>query len=372
MPGKILTQKLEENGITVIEGELFNDKNIKDGKHINQVSAKIKFKKLKQLNVWVPEEWLVTNLIELGPNTGHTDLEYWENRKSSLPKDAKGCFSEILSWSEQLLSTIKQHSSFSLSEIIQEVKPGLINDYSQPSDVRLQHEEKARMGAIRLLEGAYLSASNQTDMYTVVFERKELLKKPSDDNFSNLNFVREYYEDEECIFIDKAPLQYRCLFVDDDGEESGWKMVLEMLLHDVYIDYVKYSGTDKDREKILMHTELSDFIILDLKLPSADESKEGNEKYGIELLDMLKESYPSTLVLVLTASDDSLWIRKSITHGAMEYFPKTNRDYYCVEEREYFTNYYNRFNKIINRIKDDLETYKLNDIYSKLRIISLQ
>lgn len=358
---KMLTQKFEEKGITT-------DNN---GKNINQVSAKIKFKRLKQLNVLVPEEQLVRNLIELGPHTGHTDIGYWEKRKPSLPKDAKGCISEILLWSEQLLSTIKQHSSSPLSKTIQEVKLTFINDYSQPSNIRLPHEEKARIGAIRLLEGAYLSASNQTDRDTICIERGDLLEILSDDNLSNLNQVRQYYEDKKYIFIDKAPPKYRCLFVDDDGEKSGWQMVLEKLLPVIYIDYIKYSGTDKDREKILIHTELSDCVILDLKLPDSDKSEESNEKYGIELLDMLKERYPSIPILVLTASDDSLWIRKSITHGAMEYFPKTNRDYYCVEEREYFTDYYKQFNEIVNRmLKEGLETYKQNDIYSELCLVS--
>lgn len=348
---KILTLKLEEKGIDEI-----------NGKNIKLISAKTKLDKLKESGDQSPGESLVNKLLELGPNTSHVDTGYWECKKSSLPENAKICFTEIITWTEELLSILKQHSSLPLSEseIKQDVQSRCIDDYSQPVNARLQHEERSRAGAIRLLEGAYLSLANQ-DIY---FRKNELSENSSDDK---LDTLRQYYEDIEHIFIDKASPIYNCLFVDDDGEESGWKMVLEKLLPDFNIDYIKYTG-DTDREKILMYTELSDFIILDLKLPGSDGNK--NEKYGIKLLDILKERRPSIPILVLTASDDSMWTRKSITHGAMEYFPKTNRDYYRVEEREYFTDYYKQFNKIVNRMKDSLGIYTLNDIYSKLRLVS--
>lgn len=350
---KILTLKLEKKGIDEI-----------NGKNIKFVSAKTKSDKLKESGDRLPEESLVNKLLELGPNTSHVNTGYWEFKKSSLPEDAKICFSEIVTWTEELLRILEQHSSLPLSEIKQDVQSRCIDDYSQPVNARLQHEERSRVGAIRLLEGAYLSLAN----HDIFFKKNELPENSPDDK---LDTLRQYYEDIEHIFIDKAFPEYCCLFIDDVGDESGWKMVLEKLLPKVYINYIKYSGTDKDREKILINTEFSDFLILDLKLPGSDRSKVGNEQYGIKLLDILKEKYPSIPILVLTASDDSLWIRKSITHGAMEYFPKTNREYYRVEEREYFTDYYKQFNEIVSRmLKEGLGIYKQNDIYSELCLVS--
>jgi response regulator of citrate/malate metabolism len=302
----------------------------------------------------------IPDLIELlkyGPPSGHPS-PIWKKKEKELPNIEKNCLSEFLDWIEkykQLNNTL----TFSIQQSckFEEFK---LKEYHKVADNRLSHPERARAGAIRLLEGAYLSQNSEAEIGL----QKSVLNIKEDNIQRWCELLIEEYEQNNNIFIKREFPQYYCLFIDDDGEKSGWKMVMEKVLPDVHINYVEYSG---EANSVIKDIDLFDFIILDLKLPVADGTI--SEENGIKLLDQIKEQNPAIPVLVLTASDDVLWTRKSLTHGAIDYFPKTNRDYRDIKEREYFTGYYNRFRDIINKIVQGINEYKYKDIYKAISFI---
>ena len=64
----------------------------------------------------------------------------------------------------------------------------------------------------------------------------------------------------------------------------------------------------------LVENEHPDVVLLDVRMPELD---------GLETLQILREQYPATMVVMLSTYDNPTYIARSITHGASDYLLKS-------------------------------------------------
>ena len=104
----------------------------------------------------------------------------------------------------------------------------------------------------------------------------------------------------------------KVLLVDDHALfRAGLRMLLAALGKDLVI---REAGSADEALAILQAEPDTTLCLLDLSLKSSD---------GLTLLKTLKETVPDLVVVVVSASDNSLTVRDCIEAGAMSFIPKS-------------------------------------------------
>ncbi len=101
----------------------------------------------------------------------------------------------------------------------------------------------------------------------------------------------------------------KIVWIVDDDKSIRW--VLEKALNKAGFDIESFDNGDSLLEK-LRDTQ-PDAIISDIRMPGKD---------GLEVLNLVSESYPQIPVIIITAHSDLSSAVKSYEHGAFEYLPK--------------------------------------------------
>lgn len=135
----------------------------------------------------------------------------------------------------------------------------------------------------------------------------------------------------------------------DDNSDKGWKAVMEKIFEPANIDVAE----DFEKVNQLGNLNIYDLILLDLRLP---KSQKNNIDYdhGINLLKIIKESFPQVPVIVFTASNKS-WTRESVlNYGADGMYVKESPEY--AGDKNYSKKNFENFTKLVI---DTLEKYKV-------------
>jgi CheY-like chemotaxis protein len=130
----------------------------------------------------------------------------------------------------------------------------------------------------------------------------------------------------------KSTAGVKILFVDDEYESAGWKVVLDSLFGEESTLYA--SSKDKALKSIDNDGKVA-VVLLDLKLPSEPEE-------GIEALVDIKNVRPDMPVVMFTGEDTIKYQRKCFKEGCFDYFVKEFEE----EEKDY-VRYYETFREII-------------------------
>ena len=99
------------------------------------------------------------------------------------------------------------------------------------------------------------------------------------------------------------------IWIVDDDKSIRW--VLEKSLEKAGFDIESFDNGESMLEKL--SSSQPDAIISDIRMPGKD---------GLEVLNLVSESYPQVPVIIMTAHSDLSSAVKSYEHGAFEYLPK--------------------------------------------------
>lgn len=318
--------ELKRSGITEIDGEKIENKSLSK-KIAYGIQAKILPKEASFL--------LATELCTKCGGMGHLKSKIEDRNQGKLKSLALKSCEEALMWFEKV--------SLMRSVQLMDTFPGQPINLSFPKILstgtpRMRHSERELAGANRILWGAYLHFGSD-----IAADRKNL-------GLSVDDIIA--MEGDPRVLPWPEPSQYSCLFIDDEGEASGWKRCLEVLLPDIGVHYLEYkAGTDL--KEVLDRAQMADFVILDLKLPDRNGAK--SEQIGLGLLEEVNKAYPALPVVILTACDDALTFRRVVTRGAFDSFPKTNQECFDIDDDRYFTRYYVRLCSVIDKVRRYLD-----------------
>ena len=101
----------------------------------------------------------------------------------------------------------------------------------------------------------------------------------------------------------------KLIWIVDDDKSIRW--VLEKALDKAGFDIESFDNGESLLEKL--RDMQPDAIISDIRMPGKD---------GLEVLNLVSESYPQLPVIIMTAHSDLSSAVKSYEHGAFEYLPK--------------------------------------------------
>lgn len=314
--------------------KLLDDKNIQFSPIMN---ASEKYGLLEKHGHKIP----MPNNLELYHGTGH---EVDEEEKEIYAKETVlKFFQEIINYYKKYYEgkDVPKHHE----EKVEDDSSQLVM-YKHQNDDKKSHDERGKVGALRLLEGAYLNKFNESQY--------------GRDNFRSINTVDELiaeYDQYIMSLLQKQKPKYTGILIDDNGMESGWKRALDLLLPESYVRYLEYTKSTECDEVVEASGKV-DFIMLDLRLPE----KDGNlsEETGIKLLKAIVEKYPYLPVITLTATDDAFYFRQVMSIGAFDYFPKTADTYfaYADDTQAYFSDYYLHFVGVMKKLYHHLENIK--------------
>ena len=284
--------------------------------------------------------------LELYHGVGH---ELKETEKPNYQRDKVLNFSqEIIAFFDEYYKNIilKDNENMVLDEGKNDLMPYPIQEQKEEG-----HAERSRIGALRLLEGAYRKKFKEP-----LNEREKIAD-------TNVDELISLYDMENKTVLQKGTPLYSAIFIDDEGISSGWKRVLDLLLPKYYVRYLEYTKSIKC-DYILQEVGKADFVILDLQLPAANGTP--SEATGIFILRAIKDKYPYLPVIVLTASDDAVHFRQVMSIGAFDYFPKTEETFFLIKDEQYFITYYVQFCKIVDRLNHYLESMKPIALYLQI------
>ncbi len=191
-------------------------------------------------------------------------------------------------------------------------------------------------GAVKLALNAGYSANEINYTFPPTLYFNYLLKKYSINLESEINKVNfsSFLRSGKVLLI-------------DDNSDKGWKNVLEKIFGDNTIEansYV-YGLAQKDlKGKLELNRNLEkyDIIFLDLFLPEYQGNKP-NMQNGLNLLKLIKRSYPHVPVILFTASNKSWTREKVIDYGADGMYVKESPEFAGDENysKENFKNFNN-------------------------------
>lgn len=278
------------------------------------------------------------NNLKLYHGIGH---EIKEKQKPICLKDnVLQFFQDIIKYYEKYFEEKMILKYF--EEKMEDNSPKLII-YDPPNENEKSHDERGKVGALRLLEGAYLCECGESQ-----YDRNNIHSTTVDELIAE-------YDQLTMSLLKKEKPKYTGIFIDDKGIESGWKRALDILLPKSYIRYLEFTKSIECNE-VIEAVGKADFAIVDLRLPKKNGTL--SEDTGIDLLKSIVDKYPYLPIITLTASDDAFYFRQVMSIGAFDYFPKTEDTYFRSNRDEYFQAYYLQFMKIIEKLNHYLENIK--------------
>lgn len=279
------------------------------------------------------------NNLELYHGTGH---EVDEEEKEIYAKET------VLKFFQEIINYYKKY--YEDKDVPKHHEDKVEDDSSQlvmyrhQNDDKKSHDERGKVGALRLLEGAYLSKFNESQY--------------GRDNIRKINTVDDLiieYDKLIMSLLQKEKPQYTGVFIDDNGIKSGWKRAIDLLFPKSYVRYFEFTKST-EYDAVIESAGKVDFVILDLRLPKKDGTL--SEETGINLLKAIVEKYPYLPVITLTASDNAFYFREVMSIGAFDYFPKTEDTFFDCDRNEYFRAYYLHFTNLIKKLDHYLENIK--------------
>lgn len=242
----------------------------------------------------------------------------------------------------RFLKEAKPLTSFSNETAAQLIKRAADKEKKQP----LSHSINSKMGAGAVLAGAYLeqTANLQDDSSPTPFDYFGVKDKAAE----YITFVEEECENqnEQPIFIgikEEFSVQPVMLtLIDDHGTENGWAYVTQLIHNNLLVNNITLEGTfdkrdyysDYIRKKLTSCLFESDIFFVDLKMPKQMDLDPSVDS-GLEVIKLIKTLNPAAIITVLSATSDSVNLRKAIANGAREFFVKEIPGYSALELSEY-------------------------------------